>query len=109
MRFLLDTNLLSETVRPQPDAGVTAWLAEQAVGDLAVSVLSIGELQRGVVRRSPSPRRDLLQNWVDEDLPATYRGRTIPVDEPIAREWGRVSGEAASSGRVLPDVDGLLV
>lgn len=109
MRFLLDTNLLSETLNRYPDTGVVAWMAEQAVDDLAVSVLSIGELERGILKREPDPRRDKLRAWLDETMPATYGGRIIPVDEPIARRWGQVWADAKDTGRPIPDIDGLLV
>lgn len=109
MRFLLDTNLLSETVRKDPDAGVIAWVAEREVGDLAVSVLSIGELERGILRRKADPRREMLRTWLDSHVPATYGDRILSVDEPVARAWGRVWAAAEASGRPLPDIDGLLV
>lgn len=109
MRFLLDTNLLSETRKPRPDAGVRSWIATQPPEDLAISVLSLGEIRRGVVLHPGGRRKELLQWWLSEDLPVTYRGRTISVDDAIALEWGRVSGEARKLGRTIPDPDGLLV
>ncbi len=109
MRFLLDTNLLSETRKPSPDHGVRSWIATQPPEELAISVLSLGEIRRGVVRHPGGRRKEMLQLWLSEDLPDTYKGRTIPINDAIALEWGRVSAEAMNRGRTIPDTDGLLV
>lgn len=109
MRFLLDTNFLSETVRQRPDLGVTAWFTAQLPAELAISVLSYGEIRRGIILRPPGPRTEMLRLWLGEQLPVKYNGRTIPVDEAIALEWGRISADAVRTGRGLPESDGLLV
>ncbi|HZG41623.1 MAG TPA: type II toxin-antitoxin system VapC family toxin [Longimicrobium sp.] len=108
MRFLLDTNLLSETRKPRPDLGVRSWIAAQPAEELAISVLSLGEIRRGVVLHRGGRRKEMLQSWLSEDLPDTYKGRMIPIDA-IALEWGRVPAEAMNRGRTVPDADGLLV
>jgi predicted nucleic acid-binding protein len=109
MRFLLDTNLLSETRKPHPDHGVRSWIATQPPEELAISVLSLGEIRRGVVRHPGGSRKEMLQWWLSEDLPGKYKDRMIPIDETIALEWGRVSAEAMNRGQTIPDTDGLLV
>lgn len=109
MRFLLDTNLLAETINPRPDPGVLAWIDSQPAEDLAISVLVLGEVQRGVSRLPEGRRRAELKRWLDEILRTDYEGRTVPVNNVIALEWGRVSGEAMKRGRTIPDPDGLLV
>lgn len=60
MRFLLDTNVLSEPARPRLDPGVVAWLASQPMRDLAISVLTLGEIEKGVSLLAPSARRQTL-------------------------------------------------
>jgi len=109
VRFLLDTNLLAETISPRPDPGVLAWIDAQSAEDLAISVLVLGEVQRGVSRLPEGRRRAELKRWLDETLRMDYQGRTVPVSDVIALEWGRVSGEAMKRGRTIPDPDGLLV
>lgn len=109
MRFLLDTNLLSEPTRKRSDLGVEAWIAAQEPEELAISVISLGEIERGVILLRPGPRKEELRSWLDEEILVTYKDRTISVDKAIALEWGRISADAVRTGRGLPESDGLLV
>ena len=109
MRFLLDTNLLSEGAKPRPDTGVVAWLGEQPPLDLAISALTLGEICKGIDLLDPGVRRDRLESWLATDLPRQFLGRVLPIDESVSIEWGRLSAAARRSGRHLPLVDGLLV
>jgi predicted nucleic acid-binding protein len=109
MRFLLDTNLLSEQTRKRSDLGVTTWIAAQEPEELAISVISLGEIERGVILLRPGPHKKELRNWLDEEVQVKYKDRTISVDKAIALEWGRISADAARTGRGLPESDGLLV
>jgi predicted nucleic acid-binding protein len=109
MRYLLDTNVLSEGVSPRPDPGVLAWGLRQSSHDLFVSVLSFGEVRKGIELRFQDARRGVLENWLSTLLPAEFRGRILPVDQTVAVQWGRVAAEGQKNGRVLPTMDGLLV
>ena len=109
MRYLLDTNVLSEGVAPRPNPGVLAWGLNQSSLDLFVSVLSFGEIRKGIELRFHDARRGALETWLSSVLPAEFRGRILPVDENVALEWGRVAAEGQKKGRVLPTLDGLLV
>lgn len=109
MRFLLDTNVLSEPVKRSPAASVVTWLAQQQPLDLYISVLTIGELMMGSEIAPPGPRRDALRVWVAEELPRRFVGRLLPVTEGVAREWGRMSAAGRAIGRELPVTDGLLL
>ena len=109
MRYLLDTNVLSEPARPQPDSNVVAWLEAQSQMDLVLSVLTLGELGKGVERLASGARRDRLRQWLDVDLPRRFRDRVLPVDERVARAWGRLSASGEEEGRRLPVIDGLLL
>ena len=109
MRYLLDTNVISEPFKRSPDRKVTQWLATQSPLDLYISVLTLGELTMGFERVSAGPRRDELQRWVMQDLPPRFVGRLLHVDESIARTWGRMSADGRATGRELPAIDGLLL
>lgn len=109
MRYLLDTMIVSEAAKPAPSAGVLAWLEEQAALDLAISVLTLGEIGRGVARMEEGRRKRLLGEWMQTSLPAHFEGRILPVDEEIARAWGELTAEADRSGRPLHVIDGLLL
>lgn len=109
MRFLLDTNFLSETAKPNPDPGVISWTRQQPRLDFAVSCLSFGEIRQGVELLPPGPKRDGLESWLMVALPRQFLGRVLPVNEEIALEWGRLSGEGQKKGRKLPAVDGYIL
>jgi len=108
VNYLLDTCVISEVVRKRPAPEVVTWLAAQDEDHLFMSVLSLGELHKGIARLDDSRRRSTLEAWVGGDLPRRFSGRIIPVDPGIAARWGRISGAAERAGRVIPVIDGLL-
>ena len=109
MRFLIDTNVLSEGTRPVPDQRVATWLRAQSPLDLAISVITLGEVERGIELLPVGRQRAALESWISKDLPLQFQGRVLLVDEAVAREWGRLTVRSRSSGRHLPVVDGLLL
>ena len=109
MRFLLDTNVLSEAAKPQPDASLLEWLRRTPPLDLAISVLTIGEIQKGVSLLPEGAKRERLAAWVSTELPRQFQDRVLPIDQPTAIEWGRLSAEGRGRGRDLPVIDGLLL
>jgi len=109
MRFLVDTMVLSEARRREPHPAVAAWLDATPESDLAVSVLTLGEIERGVARHPDELVRRRLSAWLEDGLRPRFAGRVLPIDEAVAAIWGRTSGEAARRGRSVPTIDGLLV
>ena len=109
MRYLLDTNVVSELAKPSPSARVMQWVESLSGLDLAISVLTIGELSLGVRSMRSRERREQLAEWVEKEVPRQFLGRTLPVDDRVAIEWGRLSAEARNGGRPLPVIDGLLL
>lgn len=109
MRYLLDTNVLSETLKRRPDEQVLAWLESQSPLDVVISVLTLGELAKGVAMLPPGARRSTLEGWIRHDLPRQFIGRVVGIDARVAREWGRLTAEGSAHGRPLPVVDGLLL
>ena len=75
---------------------------------LFLSVLTLGEIRKGVASLPPSKRRTRLEAWLEVDLPARFSGRIVPIDAAIADRWGSISAEAKRKGKVLPVIDGLL-
>jgi toxin FitB len=104
--FLLDTNVLSEVRRPQPDHRVMAWLDTADEDRLFISVLSLAEIQRGVALLAPSRRRDVLAAWLREDIPTRFSGRLLDVTPPIALAWGDLMAQARAVGMALDPMDG---
>lgn len=109
MRFLLDTNVLSEQVKPRPDPRVEAWLNEQPLEDLAISALSFGEIWAGVHPLGYGHRRTSLAQWLWTMLPRRFAGRILPVNAVVALEWGRLTAEAKRRGRKISVEDALLL
>lgn len=109
MRYLLDTNVLSEFYRPQPDRRVTGWFLRQSPGDLVVSTISVGEIEKGVHLQAVGRKRATLAQWLEEWVLEQFGDRAIPVDIAVSRTWGRVLAESERSGRALPESDALLL
>ncbi len=107
MAYLVDTCALSEFTRPRPSPAVDAWFAALPAGADFVSVLTIGELEKGIARLPASRRRTSLERWFAQ-LGDRLAGRVLPVDEPVAREWGRMSARNEAAGTPVPVVDGLI-
>lgn len=105
MSYLIDTNVLSELRRKQPSAQVVQWVESRPASVLYLSVLSVGEIRRGVEALAASRRRVTLLDWLEVDLPAFFAGRLLAVDLAVAERWGRLLAQAT---RPLPAVDSLL-
>lgn len=108
MAFLLDTCVLSELVKPRPDAGVLAWLEEAGEARLHLSVVTLGELEKGIARLPASARRTRIERWVRRDLAARFEGRVLDVDRAVAERWGAIAGASEARGVPLPVIDALI-
>ena len=106
--FLLDTNVPSELTRPKSDVRVEKWLDDANDEQLFFSVVSLGEIVKGLTILPESKRRSELQQWLDETLRPWFDGRILPVSESIAERWGVLAGECQLKGRPLKVADGLI-
>lgn len=106
MNFLLDTNVLSEVRRPQPDPNVLSWLDQVDEDRVSLSVISIAEIARGVALLERGKRKTELAHWLEHELPARFDGRVIAVDLPAALAWGRLLAETKRAGIALSVMDG---
>lgn len=108
MNYLLDTCLLSELRKAEPDAGVVAWVSDVDEARLFISVLCLGEIQKGVAKLEQGRRKNAFQHWLEQDLPVRFEGRILPLELDMALEWGLVSAATESRGKPAPVVDALL-
>jgi toxin FitB len=106
--FLIDTNVISELVKPRPESNVIAWIEGTDESLLYLSVLTLGEIRRGIAVLPQSRRRATLEAWFDKDLKARFEDRILTIDQEVADRWGLLTAAARNSGTVLPVVDGLL-
>ena len=105
--FLLDTNVISEPKRARPDEGVIDWLGDQLLSDLHISVITVGELRRGIVRLEPSRRRDDLDFWLAE-LILRFDERILPVDLDVTERWASLAELNRAAGRPSEMTDELI-
>lgn len=108
MSWLLDTCVISELVRPRPKASVVAWIEQCDEDDLFLSVITIGELEKGIAKLPESAKRIRLENWVRRELADRFRDRLLSIDAGIAARWGATAGEAEARGEPLPVIDSLI-
>jgi predicted nucleic acid-binding protein len=106
--FLLDTNIPSEIIRTLPDPRVDGWILAQDAATLFLSVVTIGELRKGLTILPESKRRSQLEEWLQDDLVPLFAGRILPVTQSIADRWGVLSGQRQIAGRPLSMADGIL-
>jgi predicted nucleic acid-binding protein len=99
VRFLLDTNVVSELAKAQPNMSVVRWLHEADEDSLFVSVITVAELRYGVQRLAPGARRERLDGWIREQLTERFEGRLLVVDEEIAETWGQLMAASEAQGR----------
>lgn len=106
--FLLDTNCISELVRRRPEPRVLEWMEATDETMLYLSVLTVGEIRKGLAGLSQGKRRTHLETWLEVELRARFAGRIVPIDAAIADRWGLIAAEAKRKGKALSVIDGLL-
>jgi toxin FitB len=108
MKYLLDTNVISEPMKARPNAGVLDWLAQVAEDSVYLSVVSITELRYGIERLASGRRRDVLEAWLGKDLSSRFEGRILPVDVEVADACGRLVAHSESMGRPIEPRDAFI-
>lgn len=106
--FLLDTNCISELVTPRPDPKVLNWMGTADEALLYLSVLTLGEIRKGLARLGQGARRTRLETWLEIELQARFSGRILLIDAAIADRWGLLEAFAKSKGKPLLTIDALL-
>jgi predicted nucleic acid-binding protein len=106
--FLLDTNCISELVRVKPEPRVLEWMEAADEGLLYLSVLTLGEIRKGLAGLPQSKRRTHLEAWLEVELQARFSRRILPVDAAVADRWGVLTADAKRKGKALSTIDALL-
>jgi toxin FitB len=106
--FLLDTNCISELVRVRPNPHVLQWMDAADENLLYLSVLTLGEIRKGVAELPQSKRRTQLETWLELELRSRFPGRILGIDAAVANRWGLLAADAKRKGKPLSAIDGLL-
>jgi len=106
--YLVDTNIPSELTRPQPDARVVDFIRKAGKDSLFLSVVTIGEICKGIDLLPASQKRATLESWLNIDVRAWFVGRILAVTEPIAERWGHLAAAARKQGITLAVIDGMI-
>ena len=108
MRYLLDTCVISEIVKLKPNKNVMSWLESQDENSLFLSVLTFGEIEKGIEKAPDKIRKKKLRLWVEEDLKQRFEGRVLPIDLEVVTRWGILQGASEKIGKPMPTIDGLI-
>jgi toxin FitB len=110
MRYLLDTNIISNILKQQPSTALVAWMAEQTDEDLFIASLTIAEIRRGILEKPAGRRRDQLETWFGgpEGPQALFAGRVLPFDEKAALLWARLMADGKARGRPRSALDTII-
>ena len=110
MRWLLDTNIISNVTKPKPSGFLVAWMAEQNDEDLFISSLTVAEIRRGVLEKPAGKRRKQLEDWFagPEGPQALFAGRVLPFDESAGLIWARLMAEGTAQGRQRSALDTII-
>uniref|UniRef100_A0A8J4M4F5 Ribonuclease VapC n=1 Tax=Acidicaldus sp. TaxID=1872105 RepID=A0A8J4M4F5_9PROT len=110
MRYLLDTNIISNFTKPAPSGSLIAWLAEQSDEDLFIASLTVAEIRRGVLEKPAGKRRDQLDAWFSgpQGPQALFGGRILPFDEKAGLAWAELMAAGRLSGRPRGGLDTII-
>ena len=108
MNYILDTNVVSELVAQNPDHHVIQWVESVDPESLFLSVITIGEIKKGVEKLSSSKRKKNLIAWLEQDLLVRFREHILPIDTSVVMTWGRLLAELEKSGKPMHAIDSLL-
>jgi toxin FitB len=106
--FLLDTNVISELTRPSPERKVVKWIEATDESLLNLSVLTLGEIRKGIDSLPHRSRRIALESWLSHDLAIRFANRILGIDQAVADRWGRIAAKAHAAKQPLPVIDGML-
>ena len=110
MRYLLDTNIISNVTKPVPSERLLAWMADRNDADLFIASLTVAEIRRGVLEKPAGKRRDQLEAWFSgpEGPQALFAGRVLSFDEAAALVWARLMADGKARGRPRSALDTLI-
>ncbi|MEI6056636.1 MAG: type II toxin-antitoxin system VapC family toxin [Lentisphaerota bacterium] len=107
MKYLIDTCVISELIKPMPDANVEKWFYSKKEESLHISVLTFGELKKGISKLTDSKKKNSLIEWLAE-IENRFIERTLDVNKEVAESWGLIQGLLEKKGEPMPTIDALI-
>jgi tRNA(fMet)-specific endonuclease VapC len=108
MSYLLDTCVISELVAKRPEPKVINWIDSIADTRLYLSVITIGEIRKGVEKLPDSKRKTLIRSWLEDQLLIRFDGRIVPIDTDLILTWGQLVGMLEATGKQMAAIDSLI-
>lgn len=108
MKYLLDTCVISELIKKEKNNKVVKWIKKRKESSLFISVLTVGEIQKGISKLPDSHKKEYLKTWIDNDLKKRFAGRILEITEEIATTWGEIQAKSESEGKKMPAIDSLI-
>lgn len=108
MRYLLDTNVISELIARQSNERVVRWVDSLDPGSIYLSVITIGEISKGIQKLPDSRRKSSIREWLSEDLLLRFEGRILTIDVAVMLAWGALAAETEGRGKTVPAMDSLI-
>lgn len=108
MNYLLDTNVISELIAKQPNIQVVEWIDSRDPNAVYLSVITIGEIRKGIEKLAPSKRRDTVTTWLETDLLLRFQGRIVAITTEVMLAWGELTGRLEKEGHPIAAIDSLM-
>lgn len=108
MKYLLDTCVISELIKLEPNENVVRWLKGVDEDQLYISVLTFGEIEKGIEKLAKGSKKQILRLWLEGDLKHRFENRIIQIDLDVALKWGQIQAMTEKKGKPLPAIDGLI-
>ena len=108
MKYLLDTCVISELIKKTPDPHVVGFVDSLEPDDVFLSVITVGEIVKGIEKLSDSKRKRELNTWLQEDLLIRFDDKVFPLDTEVLIEWGKLTAHTETTGRSIPAIDSLI-
>ena len=108
MRYLLDTCVISEFIKPRPEKKVVEWLNDADTERIFLSAVTLGEIQHGISRKPPSNRRAQLEEWLNMQLTEQFAGRILSLDASAFIAWGQLVARLEQQGKPMGVMDSLI-